>query len=75
MGRRVQQKPELVGDEAVATEAIRLHVGLEILYPVFCLSSASCPLVLLGGLFEEILGLWAFPVRRKFHPLGEVVPG
>jgi hypothetical protein len=64
----VQEKPELVGDEAVATEAIRLHVELEILDPVFCLSSASCPLVLLGSLFEQILGLWASPGKTGIPP-------
>jgi len=41
----VQQQPELVGYEPMATEAIRLHVELEILYPVLCLSSASVELV------------------------------
>src|SRR5215207_6547181 len=33
VGRRVQQQPKLVGEEAVATQAIRLQRPFEILYP------------------------------------------
>ena len=44
VGHGVQEQPELVGDEAVATEAICLQVELEILYPILSLSSASVEL-------------------------------
>src|SRR5919107_4720739 len=41
VGTSVQQKPELVGDEPVAAEAIRFRVQLEVLDPVLALSSTG----------------------------------
>src|SRR5215210_1179032 len=49
VGRGMQQEPELVGYEPMATQAIRLHVHLEVLYPVLCFSSAGVELVKLLG--------------------------
>src|SRR5215210_796086 len=42
---RVEQKPELVGDESMATEAIRLYVQLEVLDPVLALPALGVKLV------------------------------
>lgn len=67
----MQEQPELVGVEAVATEAIRLYVELEILYPVLPLSSASVEL--LEGLGLVISGGEdKAPVRSLLHDFGLV---
>src|SRR5919107_5180996 len=42
---RVQEQSELVGDEAVATEAIGFYVELEVLYPVLSFSPFGVELV------------------------------
>src|SRR3712207_3500991 len=51
VGAHMQQQPELVGDEAVATEAIGFDVELEVLDPVLALPALGVELVkLLGGI-------------------------
>jgi hypothetical protein len=41
----VQEQPELVGIEALAAQAIRLKVHLEVLDPVLTLAPANVPVV------------------------------
>src|SRR5215208_186661 len=71
VGASVQQQPKLVGHKPMATEAIRLEVELEVLYPVLCFSPASVELVKLLGLL--VLGAnHEAPVDPLLHGFGLV---
>src|SRR5215207_3758512 len=52
VGRRMQKEPKLVGEEAMAAQALSLQRPLEVLYPSFRFSTPDVPVVELLGLIR-----------------------